>query len=109
MNINIVSFLSFLFFQLAFRCCPIGVLFLEYILNGTTALQWTGVPEGAPNSVPQSEKLAIIIVVEQVVISVVGRAIDERFQGEGHSVVTVMDRHRPNVHKHKQTQVGPFV
>lgn len=76
---------------------------------GSLALESRGVPVGAPNSIPQGEVLPIVVLKEEVVVRVVGGAIDDLHQLAGDPVVTVVDGHGPDIDKDVQTQVENFV
>ncbi|RUS78845.1 hypothetical protein EGW08_013387 [Elysia chlorotica] len=88
---------------------------LSFLLEGFDCVQRTAAfkrvrtSEGAPDSIPQREELAVVVVVEEVVVSVVRTSIDQWLQGLRNSVVTVMDGNRPDVDKHKQAQVRQLV
>lgn len=61
------------------------------------------------DTIPECEELAIVVVVEEMVVGVVGGAIDVRLDGVGYAIVAVMDRHSPQVHKDEQEQVRVLV
>lgn len=64
---------------------------------------------GAPQAVPQSEVLAVVVVEEDVVVGVVGRAVDDAGQAAGDAVVAVVDGDGPDVDKNVKTQVEQLV
>lgn len=66
-------------------------------------------PVGASQAVPQSEVLAVIVVEEEVVVSVVSRAVDDIRQTSGDAVVAVVDRNSPDVDEDVQGQVENLV
>lgn len=57
------------------------------------------------NPVPHSEELAIVVIIEQVMIGMVSGTIYIWFQSLRHSIISIMYRHSPYVHKQKQEQV----
>lgn len=71
-----------------------------FLLTGgsvTDLVLWTfthqgrWVPVRAPQTVPQCEVLAVVVLKEQVVVGVVGGAIDDTGQSGGHAVVAIVD------------------
>jgi len=76
---------------------------------GTIPHQSRRVPVGAPQVVPQSEVLAVVVVEEEVVVSVVGGAVDGLRQSAGDAVVPVVDRDGPDVDEDVQRQVEHLV
>lgn len=68
-----------------------------------------GVSVGASDAVPQGKVLSIVVVKEEVVVSVVGRTIDEFFQHFWDPVVPVMNGDSPYVDKDIEAQVEQLV
>lgn len=66
-------------------------------------------PVGAPQAVPQSEILAVVVVKEQVVVGVVGRAVDHVGEGGGDAVVAIVDGDGPDVDENIEDQVEHLV
>lgn len=64
---------------------------------------------GASQAVPQCEVLAVIVVEEEVMVSVVCWAINDADQGAGNSVVAIMYRDSPDVDENIETQVQHLV
>lgn len=64
---------------------------------------------GAAHAVPQREVLAVVVVEEQVVVGVVGGAVDDAGQGVGHAVVAVVDGDGPDVDEDVERQVEQLV
>lgn len=64
---------------------------------------------GAAHAVPQREVLAVVVVEEEVVVGVVGRAVDDAGQRVGHAVVAVVDGDGPDVDKDVEGQVEHLV
>lgn len=64
---------------------------------------------GAPQPVPQREVLAVVVVEEEVVVGVVGRAVDHARQGVGDPVVPVVDGDGPDVDEDVEDQVEHLV
>ena len=64
---------------------------------------------GAAQAVPQCEVLAVVVVKEQVVVCVVGGAVDDLHQGPRHPVVPVVDGDGPDVDEDVQGQVEHLV
>lgn len=71
-----------------------------FLLTGgsfTDLVLWTfthqgrWVPVRAPQTVPQCEVLAVVVLKEQVVVGVVGGAVDDTGQSDGHAVVAIVD------------------
>lgn len=79
------------------------------LLMGTLAHQSRRVPVGAPQTVPQCKVLAVVVVEEEVVVRVVGRAVDDVGQGGGDAVVAVVDGDGPDVDEDVQGQVEQLV
>lgn len=48
-------------------------------------------PVRAPQTVPQREVLAVVVLKEEVVVGVVGGAVDDAGQSGRHTVVAVVD------------------
>ena len=63
----------------------------------------------AADVVPQGEVLAVVVVEEEVVVRVVGGAVDERLEQAGHAVVSVVDGDGPHVDEDVQAQVQHLV
>ena len=72
-------------------------------------IERTWVAETFPYPIPQREELAEVVVVEEVVVSVVCAAVDDRLEQERNTVVSIVDGHRPEVDKHEQNEVGDLV
>lgn len=66
-------------------------------------------PVGASQAVPQSEVLAVIVVEEEVMVSVVSWTIDDRSQSAGDTIVTVVDRDGPDVDENVKGQIEHLV
>lgn len=66
-------------------------------------------PVRAPQAVPQREVLAVVVVKEEVVVGVVGGAVDDAGQSGGHAVVAVVDRNGPDVDENVEEQVEELV
>lgn len=66
-------------------------------------------PVRASQAVPQSEVLAVVVVEEEVVVSVVSWAIDDLCQTTGDTVVAIVDRNGPDVDENVQGQVEHLV
>jgi len=64
---------------------------------------------GASQAVPQREVLAVVVVEEQVVVGVVGSAVDHLHQRAGHPVVPVVDGDGPDVDEDVKGQVEDLV
>jgi len=85
-----------------------GFQFIE-VIKRPTAFVRTWIPERAAETIPQSEVLAVVARVEQMVIRVVRCAIDYWLQQSRYLEVAVVDRHRPDVDSHVQRQVQHLV
>ena len=76
---------------------------------GTLPHQGRRVPVGAAQPVPQREVLAVVVVEEEVVVGVVGGAVDDLRQGAGDAVVAVVDGDGPDVDEDVEGQVEHLV
>ena len=61
----------------------------------------------ATNMIPQGEELSIIVV--QVVVSMVSWSINKRFEKRRYTIICIMDRHHPEIHKNQKYQIEHFV
>lgn len=86
-------------------------LFLKFpdLIMGTLAHQSRRVSVGAPQAVPQCEVLAVVVVEEEVVVGVVGRAVDDVRQAGGDAIVAVVNGDGPDVDEDVQGQVEHLV
>lgn len=66
-------------------------------------------PVRAPQTVPQREVLAVVVLKEEVVVGVVGGAVDDAGQSGRHAVVAVVDGNGPDVDKNIEEQVENLV
>lgn len=66
-------------------------------------------PVGAPQAVPQREVLPVVVVEEEVMVGVVGGAVDDAREGVGDAVVAVVDGDGPDVDEDVKEQVENFV
>lgn len=73
------------------------------------AHQRRGVSVGASQAVPQREVLAVVVVEEEVVVGVVGGAVDDAGQNAGDTVVAVVNRDGPDVDQDVQGQIEHLV
>ena len=99
-------------FMNLFRFLPIFHIIVSSIKNlckRTLSIPCRRFSERVSNSIPQSEELTVVVVVEEVVISVMRWAVDIRFQSLWYPVISIMNRDGPKVNKHKQEEVGEFV
>lgn len=76
---------------------------------GTFPHQSWRVPVGASQAVPQSEILTVVVVEEEVMVSVVSWAIDDARQSSGDTIVTVVDGDGPDVNENVKSQVEHLV
>lgn len=76
---------------------------------GTLSHQGRWVPVGAPQAVPQSEVLSVVVVEEEVMVGVVCGAVNDAGQAAGDAVVSVVDRDGPDVDKDVEGQVEHLV
>lgn len=79
------------------------------LIVGALAHQRRRVSVGATQAVPQREVLAVVVVEEEVVVGVVGRAVDDARQGVGDPVVPVVDGDGPDVDEDVEDQVEHLV
>lgn len=86
----------------------LGLEFPDQIV-GTFAHQGRRVPVGASHPVPQGEVLAVVVVEEEVVVGVVGGAVDDAGQSVGDAIVAVVDGDGPDVDEDVQGQVEQLV
>lgn len=80
-----------------------------HLLQGSLPHQGGRVSVGAAQSVPQREVLAVVVVEEEVVVGVMGRAVDDADQRAGHPVVAVVDGDGPDVDEDVEGQVEHLV
>lgn len=64
---------------------------------------------GAANFIPECEILTIVVIKIQVMISVMGRTIDNVFQEIWHAVIAIVNRDCPDIDSNVETQVGHLV
>lgn len=57
---------------------------------------------GSSNAVPQGEVLAVVVVKEEVVVSVVSRAVNDLLHPVGYTIVPVVDGDSPYVDENVQ-------
>jgi DNA-directed RNA polymerase subunit K/omega len=76
---------------------------------GAVARVARGVLEGSTQAVPHGEVLAVVVVIEQVMIRVVGAAVDDGLEEFGDSEVVVVNGHCPNVDNDIEQQVRVLV
>lgn len=76
---------------------------------GAFALKGSGALVGSTNLVPEGEVLPVVVVKVEVVVGVVGRAVDDVPQQLGDAIVAVMDGDGPDVDEDVEAQVGDFV
>ena len=81
----------------------------QNFIQRTLSFKGTGGAEGPPDVIPQREELAVVVVVEEVVVGVVGAAVDQRLQQGWDAVVAIVYRHRPDVDKDEEAQVGDLL
>lgn len=76
---------------------------------GAFAFKGSGALVGSTNLVPQGEVLPVVVVKVEVVVGVVGRAVDDVPKQSGDAIVTVVDGDGPDVDEDVEAQVGDFV
>lgn len=79
------------------------------VIVGASALKGRGALVRTPNLVPEGEVLPVVVVEVQVVVGVVGRAVDDVPQQPRHAVIAVVDGDGPDVDEDVEAQVGDFV
>lgn len=79
------------------------------VVVGALALERGGTFVGAADLVPEGEVLPVVVVEVEVVVGVVGRAVDDVPQQAGHAVVAVVDGDGPDVDEDVEAQVGDLV
>jgi len=67
------------------------------------------ITERAPDAVPEGQVLAVVVVVEEVMVGVVGRAVDYRLQCERNAEVSVVNGHGPDVDEDVEEEIGELV
>ena len=82
---------------------------LLHLIERPIALVHGRVTERAPYAVPQRQVLAVVVVIVDVMVHVVGRAVDERLQRLRDTVVAVVYRDRPHVDEKIEDQVDELV
>lgn len=80
-----------------------------HLLQGSLPHQGRRVSVGTAQTVPQRKVLAVVVVEEEVVVSVVGRAVDDAGQLVRHSVVAVVNGDGPDVDEDVEGQVEHLV
>lgn len=65
--------------------------------------------EGASESVPEGEELAVIVIVVQMMVRVMRCTVNNRFEQLRNLVIRIVNRHCPKVDGHKHHYVRPFV
>lgn len=75
--------------------------FLDLVVRPLPHQGWR-VAVGASDAVPQGEVLPVVVVKEEVVVSVVSWTVDDGFHQVWHAVVPIMDGDGPYVDKHIQ-------
>lgn len=75
----------------------------------TIAFKRTWISESLSDSIPQCEELSIIEIVKQVMIRVVCRTIYHWFKYIRNSIIPVVYRYCPKVHKYEQSQICKLV
>lgn len=58
---------------------------------GPLTFKRRGVFVGAPDSIPEGEVLAVIVIEVQVMVRVMGSSVDDGFQQIGNAVVSVVN------------------
>lgn len=76
---------------------------------GTLAHQSRRVSVWASQTVPQCEVLTVVVVEEEVVVGMVGRAVDDACKSGRDTVVAVVDWDGPDVDKNVEDQVEDLV
>lgn len=82
---------------------------LAHVVVGAFAFKGSGALVGSTNLVPQGEVLPVVVVKVEVVVGVVGRAVDDVPQQSGDAIVAVVDGDGPDVDEDVEAQVGDFV
>lgn len=80
-----------------------------HLLQGSLPHQGRRVSVGATQAVPQSKVLAVVVVKEEVVVGVVGGAVDDAGQSVRHPVIAVVDGDGPDVDKDVEGQIEHLV
>jgi len=79
------------------------------LIKRPTAFEPTWIAERAAKTIPESEVLAVVAGVVEMVVCVVCCAIDHWLQQRWYLEVSVMNRHSPDVDAHVQCQVQHLV
>ena len=89
--------------QLSFLLPP------QHIIQRTLAFERTRLLEAASDAVPQREVLSVVVVVVDVVVRVMRRAVHDWTQALGHTEIAVMDGDGPDVDGDVEEEVGVLV
>ena len=88
---------------------PATSTILADIINKKLPLKCSWCPKRPSDPVPESKVLSIVVVVEQMVICMVCRAIDQWLEDTRNTIITVVNGYSPQVDKDKQDEVEDFV
>ena len=94
--------------NLVFFPCLFSFHFLDVVEWAAAFVRWW-VVEGATEPIPQSEVLAVVTRVVQVMVRVMSCSIDQRLQQQRNLEVAVVDWHRPDIDGNIQRQVQHLV
>ena len=86
-----------------------ALVLLANIIDKKFSFKCTWCSKRASNSVPQRKILSVVVVVEQVVVSVVCCPVNDMLQNTRNTIVPVVNRYRPQIHKDKHDEVEDFV
>lgn len=83
-------------------------IFLQ-LVNWSLSLKSAWMTKRATNTIPQSEILSVITVVQQVMICMMSGSVDNGLQNLGNSVISIVNRHRPNIDENEERQINVFI
>lgn len=89
--------------------CRVFLSQLAQVIVGAFSFKGRGALVRTANLVPEGEILPVVVVEVQVVVGVVGRAVDDVAQQPRHAVIAVVDGDGPDVDEDVEAQVGDFV
>lgn len=88
--------------------CLFTFIVLHYF-DWSFSLEGARIPERPANPIPKREELSVVVVIEEMMVGVVGGAIDHGFENIRDTVDTIMYGHCPEVYKHEKSQVQIFM
>jgi hypothetical protein len=85
------------------------ILSLEYLIQRRIPLECRRIPKRSSKSIPQSEELSVIKVVEEMMVCVMRGAVDNPFKQIRNPVVAIVDRNSPEIDHYKHPKVNVLI